>query len=215
MGDDEEELDDESSIQTKQSHADTILKKLHKQVRIKKREKLHKSKLEQNKKNHREVLQVQDESTSKTTTKVTIDKSDQNQTSPGIKSKKKSAHKAHQDSKENTSETDTTVSKESTTKRKKSRKAPSPNKKRKTEKENGLEIAGSSDGTNEETILRGSTVDSDDEEFMAEDDEPENGSKEGMDADVRLITEGQAHAEVGGFTVIGDVEQKSLQKVRS
>ena len=214
MGDDEEELDDKDGIQTKQSHADTILKKLHKQVRIKKREKLHKSKLEQNKKNRREIHQVQDESTSKTTTKVTIDKSDQDQTSPGIKSKKKSAHKLHQDSKENMSEIDTAASKESTTKRKKSRKELSPKKKRKTEKENGLEIAGSSDGTNEETILRGSTVDSDDEEFMEEDDEPENGSKGGIDADFGMTTEGQAHAEVGGFTVIGDVEQKSLQKVR-
>ena len=211
MGDDEEELDDKGSIQIKQSHADTILKKLHKQVRIKKREKLHKSKLEQNKQNHREIHQVQDEST----TKVTIDKSDQDHTSPGIKSKKKSAHKSHQDSKENMSVIDTAASKESTTKRKKSRKELSPKKKRKTEKKNGLEIAGSSDGTNEETILRGSTVDSDDEEFMDEEDEPENDSKKGFDADVGTITEGQAHAEVGGFTVIGDVEQKSLQKVRS
>jgi len=211
MGDDEEELDDKGSIQIKQSHADTILKKLHKQVRIKKREKLHKSKLEQNKQNHREIHQVQDEST----TKVTIDKSDQDHTSPGIKSKKKSAHKSRQDSKENMSVIDTAASKESTTKRKKSRKELSPKKKRKTEKKNGLEIAGSSDGTNEETILRGSTVDSDDEEFMDEEDEPENGSKKGIDADVGTITEGQAHAEVGGFTVIGDVEQKSLQKVRS
>ena len=201
MGDEEEDLDDKDNLPDTQSHADKILKKLHKQAQVKKLEKPSKSK-EQNKKRQSETVPVQDELTNETINKVKIDKSDQEKNSPEKKRKKKSPTKSHLDCEEN----DT---REGPKERKKSKDERSSKKKRKIETNN----VSKKPGLSGEAVEQSSSGDSDEGDLVEEEVELQKGNEAGIDADFAMITEGQVHTEVGGFTVIGDVEQKSVQKV--
>ncbi|KAI0213479.1 ATP-dependent RNA helicase DDX51 [Lamellibrachia satsuma] len=201
MGDEEEDLDDKDNLPDTQSHADKILKKLHKQAQVKKLEKPSKSK-EQNKKKQSETVAVQDELTNETINKVKIDKSDKEKNSPEKKRKKKSQTKSHLECEEN----DT---REGPKERKKSKDERSSKKKRKIE----TNSVSKKPGLSGEAVEQSSSGDSDEGELVEEEVELQKGNKAGIDADFGMITEGQVHTEVGGFTVIGDVEQKSVQKV--
>ena len=236
MGDGEVDLDGKDNLQETQSHADDILKKLNKQARLKQRKKQNRSKSDETTINESETQPAieQDDSTNRTPKKVKV-KSDQEKNAVEKKGKKKGKSKLSSGGDDG--ENELSAKNEGRVKRKKSSGNSSlsggektlessfeelPSSKKRKVKNNNDSRKSQLDVSDKEIIgvdrLKDAThsysQEDDDSHLLEEEDESmeqEEGDKSGEFES--MMTEGQAHVEVGGFTVIGDVEQKSVQKV--
>ena len=236
LGDDEEDLDGKDNLKETQSRADDILKKLHKQARLKQRKKQNRSKSDEINESETQPTIGQYDTTNKTSKKVKV-KSDQEKNSVDKKGKKTNKSKFSPDGDDGDNELSAKI--EGQIKRKKSSSTsslseqPSSNdqtressfeelpssKKRKVNNNNDSAKSHPLEVSDREIIgvdqLSYSDKD-DDSHLVGEEDEGvdhEEGDNSGNGGEFKAMIDGQAHEEVGGFTVIGDVEQKSVQKV--